>query len=981
MAVIAGLVLRFVFSATSAASQDIPFYHFNRIFTSAEFNARANMSTNLPEGETEYQPGMVRGAPVKIDTNKTVAIERQAIVFGCESAMGAWNSATNMVVERRYPGKTFDNTGWICASKSFKGKWGAYLWTLQNSNVFQSSATNWWEIKEGMRVPITNVIVGSLGNYQPITNVVDVGPDIGTTTNFPGADKASEGIYRVDLTNVFYQLMIPYIRITPPKAMAATGSTNPIQFTITATNVPGGVEWKLRPDGLAGGAVLQVSNDWHFAGVTPGAIVTNYKIRVTSMDVTNFYAEAKLDVIKVDIVESNLYLDVTNIAHLHLTPDSATDTQWEIKPAVKSGARFDGKATGTNVVLIAGSAATNYTVKAYAAQLTNCFDVCTVTVVNAFIVPDRNHDRIIDASDKGEAASSKPFRFWANDDADGGNTSQSGSDLPGQAAARFGGANYADDHVNGNGDLLDFFPVWLDLKQTLDLLPPGKSIQYKLRQDDAALKAVYTDLTRELAGAYLTMGGSIYGPSFKQNASCADTFAVTTSGVALAETFLNKIKKDKSRGILMIEGAKPTQKPLVLEILKDGRKIHEKELPLSIDGVEKMYRWINLRNAAGGNVGRATDVNEPSNYPDNSSNRKQFVFVHGYSVSEEGARAWNAEMFKRLYQSGSRAMFTALTWFGNEGQIFEGAFRFFGRSAPTPNYYANVVNAFESAPGLASMANGLPGRKYVAGHSLGNMVVSCAIKNHGLRVGTYFMLNAAVAMEAYDRKEIERDRMRNPLWRDYRNRLWAAEWHRLFSDNDGRRTLTWRDRFSGIDALTYNYYSSSEDVLDNGDGRLHNTMAVHWAWYNQEVLKGMMPTWLVAGYCEGGWEFNKGSLLMTPQTANHLPDDRIRTNSFFLCFDNDELYGTNGSAVAGKPEVRRKLLADAIPALSNPMGRNALGSFGTRNRDMSAFRRGAYRSGNWPDPDDRWRHSHIIEIAYPFNYAVFDQIVSDGGLR
>ena len=51
---------------------------------------------------------------------------------------------------------------------------------------------------------------------------------------------------------------------------------------------------------------------------------------------------------------------------------------------------------------------------------------------------------------------------------------------------------------------------------------------------------------------------------------------------------------------------------------------------------------------------------------------------------------------------------------------------------------------------LAPAVNALPGTKYIAGHSLGNILVSSAIKDAGLSVNAYFMLDAAVAMEAYD---------------------------------------------------------------------------------------------------------------------------------------------------------------------------------------------------------------------------------------
>lgn len=264
------------------------------------------------------------------------------------------------------------------------------------------------------------------------------------------------------------------------------------------------------------------------------------------------------------------------------------------------------------------------------------------------------------------------------------------------------------------------------------------------------------------------------------------------------------------------------------------------------------------------------------------------------------------------------------------------------------------------------------------------MLVSSAIKDNGLSVNTYFMLNAAVAREAYKSNALDTATMRHPDWQNYSNRLWASEWYQLFGSADGRNALTWRDRFQNI-SFAYNYYSSTEDVLDNGDGQLHNPLASHWAWYNQEVRKGTTLMWLAPGNCEGGWGFNgtytnAQGFILSPTEANALTDDNIRTNSFFGWFDEDELYGTNGSAVAQQPAVYRPLLADGIPALSYAMGRNDLSGFGQANRDYMNYQRGVYPAG-WPRGDDDWRHSDIKSIAYPFNYKIFDRIADDGGLR
>ena len=102
---------------------------------------------------------------------------------------------------------------------------------------------------------------------------------------------------------------------------------------------------------------------------------------------------------------------------------------------------------------------------------------------------------------------------------------------------------------------------------------------------------------------------------------------------------------------------------------------------------------------------------------------------------------------------------------------------------------------------------------------------------------------------------------------------------------------------------------------------------------------------------------------------------------FFAHFDDEVLYGTNGSTVAQQPVTNRKLLAAAIPALSNPSGRNALGAAVLDNYDDMQFKRGDFSEGDWPREQDEWRHSDIKDIAYPFNFGVFDQIITDGGLK
>ena len=187
-------------------------------------------------------------------------------------------------------------------------------------------------------------------------------------------------------------------------------------------------------------------------------------------------------------------------------------------------------------------------------------------------------------------------------------------------------------------------------------------------------------------------------------------------------------------------------------------------LYVNTSGVEDMYRYLNLRNYAGDLSGGLSRTGEPNNNPDTLLNNKHVVFIHGYNEDVEAARGNIAETFKRLYWSGSKAKYTGVTWYGDEGVATE--------------FHANVINAFETSPGLTVYLNELKNLNNeevnVIAFSLGNMVVSSAIQDYGASVDRYFMLHAAVAKEAYDSGEFDEDMIQSD-WRDYTNRVYASK--------------------------------------------------------------------------------------------------------------------------------------------------------------------------------------------------------------
>jgi len=626
------------------------------------------------------------------------------------------------------------------------------------------------------------------------------------------------------------------------------------------------------------------------------------------------------------------------------------------------------------------------------------------------IIPNFNRDEAIDltgSKDRGKVTEQKPLRWWINDDSDNGDIASGDSDVPGALAgwSEFDhrDPNHDDTKVNGRCDLPDFFPLFFDLKQMIEVLPPSGSIQYKLKHEESALGFVYTDLMPDQADDFCVENATTgYGPNFTQPAKDATVTKITSAGVVISATFLNKIKND-GKGVVLFEASKATDKPLVLEVIKDGQKLTEIKFFLKADSVEKMYRWVNLRGVegVGGSVKTETSLAQPENYPDDLTNGKNFIFVHGYSVREKQAEGWNSETFKRLHQLGSKAKYVAVIWRGDEGKLVDSIA---GIGIPyaggaTLDYGENVINAFLTSPHLASVVNSLSGEKYIAGHSLGNMVATSAIKDFSMSVNKYFMVNAAVAMEAYDASlesnQTMRGRMRNPDWQNYHTRLWSTEWYKKFAPGDGRRDkLTWRGRFGNI-GNAINFYSSTEDVLQNNpNGQVPpiNSKQGILMWSKGEMEKGSALTALVTWDSHGGWGFNAewnntigyephtGTAITVPRTpteANTLTDPELQTNSFFKRFDDNRLYNASqGSAAANEYNTHSKMLAEALPALSFATGANSLDPFQNRNVNMMSL-----KTGTWPRVNPEWRHSDFREVAFYFTQRLYKRFIDEGELK
>ena len=176
-----------------------------------------------------------------------------------------------------------------------------------------------------------------------------------------------------------------------------------------------------------------------------------------------------------------------------------------------------------------------------------------------------------------------------------------------------------------------------------------------------------------------------------------------------------------------------------------------------------MYRHKNLLaadGASGGEIDYATGIDSSiraRELPRQALQQPEFCLRKGYNTRHPNqAREWNSKMFKAMWWSGSRAKFHGVTWHGSESQRL--------KDLVTPNYHLNVDNAFATAHPFADWINSLTGTVTVAAHSLGNMVVSSAIHDWSAPVANFYMVDSAVAIEAFDGGSLSDPLMAHEDW-------------------------------------------------------------------------------------------------------------------------------------------------------------------------------------------------------------------------
>jgi hypothetical protein len=101
-----------------------------------------------------------------------------------------------------------------------------------------------------------------------------------------------------------------------------------------------------------------------------------------------------------------------------------------------------------------------------------------------------------------------PYVFWLNDDDDKHDDETDGNDVPGTKSS-FWGMNWIGDYnyespgIDGTRDLIDFFPIAINVHDFFTLVPESQNYTFTLKHEDEALNIVYTQMTVDNTDEFL----------------------------------------------------------------------------------------------------------------------------------------------------------------------------------------------------------------------------------------------------------------------------------------------------------------------------------------------------------------------------------------------------------------------------------------------------------------------------------------------
>ena len=594
-----------------------------------------------------------------------------------------------------------------------------------------------------------------------------------------------------------------------------------------------------------------------------------------------------------------------------------------------------------------------------------------ITFVNPPLRLDITRDGSIDDGDAAAWHDGRTFYYWINEDKIYGDYI-----VP---ERKYTTPNASDLVVNGTFDLVNFFPVALDLS-AFAAAWQGR-VAYRIRTNwynPNSFNFCFADVPWSKAGSFQTTNVTT---TAGQTLASASLTALPASGYSLPYSDISAFSENS--GLVICEAKSSSS--LRIEIKDGDTVLYSYSVPMTILPVKQMYSWHNFRSVSGVVEGRESQIHalEGETYA------KSLVFLHGANVSTDEAEVWGDVLFKRLWLTGVRANFYNVDWRSNIGAAV--------------NYHENASNAFVVASRIASTMNDIPGEKVFMAHSLGNMVVSSMIQDYGLQVSKYLMCNSAVPAEAYDTTLSPTNVLVHKDWSEYPRKAFANEWYRLFEEDveDDRQLLTWGGRFADVVNVAVNFYSTGDHVLelypnnnvwptdgyDNWD-----QMFEHYSWHKQELWKGRKDMIARVGTTDwAGWSIRENMIgynTIQPTNAWLMNGAELKTNTVFKL--QPECMNTNSIPLL----VRGAILAKGIPARTPASGAMRWGD--NMNMQRRMFNLGdtsenamIERPNGWitrpnglfDNWGERWLHSDMKDMSYFYVFKFFEKLKEIGGLE
>ncbi len=353
-----------------------------------------------------------------------------------------------------------------------------------------------------------------------------------------------------------------------------------------------------------------------------------------------------------------------------------------------------------------------FVVSKKSASGSTCTDFIEIVIAHVQIRVDLDNDRLLSAHDDTDKSKQEYFKFWLSKTQNSQHVIEDLNDLENLAQIQI--AIPSASFSPTTKAYLQFAPQPDFVCPEIRLYKNTSGGYQYLRDINAARKVIASN-----------MNGWLQYPTYG----------------AIPRQLPAEYFSDNQLEYLLFRGEKKGVGILNLILEDEGVEICRDYVQLEIRDIQDFYSVVNLRGKT------------PHWDSENIIGKTQplLLFIHGYDVSEEYAKTISfPTIYKRMYWTGFNGDMIGIVWQGDEdGPWLE----------EVNEWYFNMENALQTAPQLASFINLLTlhpqfrGRPiHILAHSLGNMVVSQALKEPLIQPGqiqNYFLMQAAVAKNCY----------------------------------------------------------------------------------------------------------------------------------------------------------------------------------------------------------------------------------------